>query len=85
MDRDAAAHVHGYSRVEIDDFVASVAEERARLERAITDDSPASLDPQFWPADPERKRRFSRPRVRTMAAPTLAGLLVVAALVLRVS
>jgi hypothetical protein len=51
---------------------------------ALADDETA-VDEEFWPADPERKRRFGRARVRAVAAPTLAGLLVVAAVVLRVA
>jgi hypothetical protein len=43
----------------------------------------ASLDPDFWPTEPPRRKRFVR--ARTVAAPTLAGLLVVAAVVLRVA
>ena len=42
-----------------------------------------ALADSFWPSDAPRKRRFTR--ARTVAVPTLAGLLVVAAVVLRVA
>ena len=38
MDRRAPSDFHGYSRVELDDFLVSVADERTRLEAAIAED-----------------------------------------------
>jgi hypothetical protein len=52
-------------------------------EALATDDPRAPLDAEFWPAEPSKRRRF--PRARVVAAPTLAGLLVVAAVVVRLA
>jgi hypothetical protein len=37
MDRSGATGYHGYSRAELDDYLSSVAQERARLEATITE------------------------------------------------
>jgi hypothetical protein len=42
-------------------------------------------DADFWPAESPKRRRFVRTKAKTVVAPTLAGLLVVAAALVRLS